>query len=408
MRRTETCFLSAVLALLAALGHNTPLGGQAGAGTIKGTVKDTSGAPLAGATVTLRNEATARSRAAVSKPDGSYIFSSLEAGSYAVEAVLQGFEKGRRAHISPRTQPEVVDLALPRSRPLKPKADDFEQSFGRASYYDEPQFKPGELRDPAAGGGYSDSAAMTRSELVRDYLEAPDLGATRADSSKTAQADWTEAGVYSSGSELLAHQAFGPASEVFARGVARYPSSARLELGLGTALYAHGQYGRAVGALLAAADLTPSDSRPYIFLAKAFNASGALPGSQAQEVVKRLERFTELEPRNPRAHYYYALALRKARRGRNADLHNAGLDEVETHLRAAAKLDPGFAEARLELGSLYADRGKYADAIPEYQEAIRLRPDLAAPHYRLAQAYARTGQKSRAQEEFSVYERLPK
>ena len=85
-----------------------------------------------------------------------------------------------------------------------------------------------------------------------------------------------------------------------------------------------------------------------------------------------------------------------------------GLDEVAAEMKRAAALDPRFADARLELGNLYADQARYTDAIREYQEAIRLQPDFAAAHYRLGQVYVRAGDKQRAREEFDAYERLRK
>ena len=93
MRPARTYFVAAALALLAVLRAGAPLMGQAQAGTIKGAVKDASGSPVPGATVTLQSESTARSTSVVTKPDGSYVFTSLEAGAYAIEAVREGFEK---------------------------------------------------------------------------------------------------------------------------------------------------------------------------------------------------------------------------------------------------------------------------------------------------------------------------
>jgi tetratricopeptide (TPR) repeat protein len=55
---------------------------------------------------------------------------------------------------------------------------------------------------------------------------------------------------------------------------------------------------------------------------------------------------------------------------------------------------------------LTADQGKFAEAIPEYQRALELDTDLADAHYRLAQAYVRTGQKDKAQEQFTTYQAL--
>ena len=58
------------------------------------------------------------------------------------------------------------------------------------------------------------------------------------------------------------------------------------------------------------------------------------------------------------------------------------------------------------MGNLYYDQGEYAEAIPEYVRALELNSDLADAHYRLGQAYVRTGEKDRAQEQFQVYQRL--
>ena len=405
MRPARTCFLAVVFALLTALRTGAPIMGQTKAGAIRGAVKDASGAPVPGATVTLRNETTSRSTSAVTKPDGSYIFTSPEAGAYTVEAAREGFDKSSRTRITLGAQPQIVDLILARrdAAPNKDKdrPDELDQSLARAEYSDQPQFKPGDLADPAAAGGYSDSLAAPRSDLVRDYLAPHDLGdSDRPDTGSS------EAAIYRSGSELLARQAFERATEVFASGVERYPRSERLEMGLGTALYARGQYERAVRALLAAVDLAPSDPRAYVFLAKAFTASSAHPGAEAHEVVRRLERWAQLEPQNARAHYYYAMALGSTKRREKTGPDE--LDEVEAELRKAAALDPRFADARLELGNLYADHARYTDAIREYQQAIRLQPDFAAAHYRLGQVYVRAGDKQRAREEFDAYERLRK
>ena len=75
-------------------------------------------------------------------------------------------------------------------------------------------------------------------------------------------------------------------------------------------------------------------------------------------------------------------------------------------LKKSIQLDPSFAEAHLQLGSLYSDQSHYSDAIPEYLSALKYNPELADAHYRLGQAYVRTGEKGRAQEHLQVYQRL--
>jgi tetratricopeptide (TPR) repeat protein len=60
----------------------------------------------------------------------------------------------------------------------------------------------------------------------------------------------------------------------------------------------------------------------------------------------------------------------------------------------------------LQLGTLYSDQSQYAEAIPEYAKALENNPDLADARYRLGQAYVHTGQKTKAQEQFQIYQQL--
>ena len=81
-----------------------------------------------------------------------------------------------------------------------------------------------------------------------------------------AHADPSESNLFDWGSELLLHRTLGPSIEVFQDAALRYPASQRLAIGLGMALYAHGNYDEAVKSLLRAADLNPSDPSCYLFL----------------------------------------------------------------------------------------------------------------------------------------------
>ena len=201
------------------------------------------------------------------------------------------------------------------------------------------------------------------------------------------------------GSELLLHRTLGPAVEVFQQAAERYPASQRLAIGLGVALYARGNYDDAVKSLLRATDLNPADPGCYLFLSKAYDSS---PG-QAGDVIQRFRRFAELQPSNARALYYYAMSLWKGKRAQDPDLD---LHQIESLLSKSLAIDPKLAEAHLQLGNLYSDQNKYAQAIPEYTRALELSSDLADAYYRLGQAYVRTGDRDRAQQQFQVYQRL--
>ena len=211
--------------------------------------------------------------------------------------------------------------------------------------------------------------------------------------------DPSESNLFDWGSELLIHRTLDPAIEVFRQASERYPQSPRLIIGLGMALYSRGNYDEAVKALLHGADLDPSDPSCYLFLSKAYDSS---PG-QADEVIQRFRRFAELQPKNGRALYYYAMSLWKGKRAQDPDLD---LGQIEGLLKKAIALDDKLAEAHLQLGNLYSDQTKYAEAIPQYLRARELNPDLADVHYRLGQAYVHTKQKELAQKELQVYQRL--
>jgi tetratricopeptide (TPR) repeat protein len=214
-----------------------------------------------------------------------------------------------------------------------------------------------------------------------------------------AHQDPSESNLFDWGSELLLHRTLDPAVTVFQHASERYPNSPRLAIGLGMALYSRGNYDDAVKSLLRAADLTPSDPRSYFFLSKAYSSS---PG-QADGVIQRFRRFSELQPTNGRAFYYYAMSLWKGRRAEDPGLD---LHQIESLLQKALTLDPALADAHLQLGNLYSDQNKYAEAIPEYGKARELDPSLGDVYYRLGQAYVHVGEKDRAQEQFTIYQKV--
>jgi hypothetical protein len=91
--RLDSGFCIGMLALLffLVLGSTPALHAQL-TGTISGTVYDSAGSVVAGAQVTLRNEATDEKRDSVTNGDGVFAFPSLLIGSYSVEIQAKGFK----------------------------------------------------------------------------------------------------------------------------------------------------------------------------------------------------------------------------------------------------------------------------------------------------------------------------
>jgi tetratricopeptide (TPR) repeat protein len=214
-----------------------------------------------------------------------------------------------------------------------------------------------------------------------------------------AHMDPSESNLFDWGSELLVHRTLEPAIQVFQQAVERYPNSSRLRIAFGMSLYSRGNYDDAVKSLLKAADLSPSDPRCYFFLSRAYDSSP----TQADDVIERFRRFAELWPRDAHAQYYLAMSLWKGKRAQDPTVD---LSQVEALLKKSIALDAKISEAHLQLGNLYSDRSNFAASITEYQRALQLDDDLADAHYRLGQAYVRTGDKTRGQEQLEIYQRL--
>jgi len=401
----------------------------ADSGAITGTVKSPSGAAVAGAKVTLLPEENASRPSGQAGPaaptgtivltdaKGHFTFAAVPPGNYTIEIESAAFPKSSRTHVVVAAGARVVA--------------DFSPGPGRAddgfSYDDSAQFKPSAVNAAVDPGGYSAANEVDSYSLMLDYVQSeaalsdhgtPGTQALNGPAQARVQAQtnppapptaaerdaWNESQFLSRGSDLLLHRDLAASVESFQAGVTRFPNSARLATGLGISLLARGQYERAIASLLRATDLAPSDSRLYLVLAKAYLGSPT-PGG---EVLQRLARLVTLDPKNPQAPYYYALALAKGGPdgpGATRDA-TAASEQIESLLRSALALDPNFADAHLQLGIAYASRSNYPAAIREYQSAARLKPSFAAAHYRLAQAYSRTGDKAAARNELGLYERL--
>jgi hypothetical protein len=102
MRLIRT-FLVAALVALPAL-----LSAQSYTGTITGLIKDTSGAVIPRATVTIVNLQTDRQEAVIADLDGRYTSLPLPPGDYRVEAGLQGFRRAARSGVTVQVNATVV------------------------------------------------------------------------------------------------------------------------------------------------------------------------------------------------------------------------------------------------------------------------------------------------------------
>ena len=96
----------AVLALM--MFSPRPLYAQVDTGAILGTVSDTSGAAIHGATVTLTNEGTGAALTTTTESDGSYKFTPVRIGNYKLTATFAGFQTMTQTDVNVNIGQNVV------------------------------------------------------------------------------------------------------------------------------------------------------------------------------------------------------------------------------------------------------------------------------------------------------------
>src|ERR1700686_5205926 len=84
---------------------------NASTGALTGTVTDPSGGVIAGATITLVNNATGQSQTTTTSSNGTYRFSLLSPGDYSIKFSAQGFKTSQVPSVTVNvTEVPVQDL----------------------------------------------------------------------------------------------------------------------------------------------------------------------------------------------------------------------------------------------------------------------------------------------------------
>jgi tetratricopeptide (TPR) repeat protein len=119
------------------------------------------------------------------------------------------------------------------------------------------------------------------------------------------------------------------------------------------------------------------------------------PEPSAEDVAKAKQAFKdelEIDPDNATAEYVLGdLASREG-----------DLSAAVAHFTRATKIDAGFTEAYLGLGTALVARKQFADAIPPLEAYEKLAPDSPTGHYELALAYNGVGRKEDANREAAL------
>jgi tetratricopeptide (TPR) repeat protein len=463
-------------------------------GNLQGYVRDSSGRPLANATVFLEPATAAQTLAKSTQTahtgrDGQFSFGALPPGAYTLRAEMNGYGGAAVGPLNLASkQTKKVDLVLVSSKAEAQSATRTEGSGKPAApepeFFDEPQFTVAGVSPARNAGGHGSDTVLRTSEALAKATVSLSSESTTAEStnaeSKTAEStspaspagstasisaatestlrdavahnpkdaalhhqlgevdeklgnpleavreyqraaelDSSEPNLFDWGTELLTHRALEPATEVFTKGNRLFPKSARMLIAIGVSLYARGSYDEATRSLVKASDLAPGNPTPYLFLGR----MQSVQATPSEDSVEKLRRFAQLQPDNALANYYYAVSLwKESVSAADSELDTERMKRVESLLQKATRLDPKLGAAYLQLGILYSQRADFSRAISAYQKAIEVSPEEARPrfatpqlderldeaHYRLAQAYLRTGDKAKAKEELQIRDEISK
>ena len=82
------------------------------------------------------------------------------------------------------------------------------------------------------------------------------------------------------------------------------------------------------------------------------------------------------------------------------------LAEAIREYEAAIKINPGIPEAHNNLGFAYMDQGELDKAVDHQKKALELKPDLANGYFGLAMAYEKMGKKTEAIANWKEFSKL--
>jgi tetratricopeptide (TPR) repeat protein len=164
---------------------------------------------------------------------------------------------------------------------------------------------------------------------------------------------------------------------------------------LGRLDYDGHQYNNAIRHFQHAIELNPYMARAYDNLGLCYYYQ-----NQNDQAVTNYEKAIELgrKSANPSPWPYLNLAVTQQFLNRDAD--------AEKNLREAIRLDPAFAKAHFQLGTVLEDLRRLDEALVELREAARLDPAYPEPHMAMARVLHKLGQEAAAREEAAVYVRL--
>jgi len=171
-----------------------------------------------------------------------------------------------------------------------------------------------------------------------------------------------------------------------------FPSSSRLWFALGFANFKLDKNEEAERALRKAIELDPNFAPAFAYLGLIRARTGVYG-----EAISLYQDAIRADPKLAVVHHLIADEMLK---------QNADTGIIEKHLRQSVELDPTFTPSRLSLGKLFMRSQRWADAVSEFDQVVKLDPNLPETYYQLGLAYGRLKRAGDAQAAMATFKRL--
>jgi tetratricopeptide (TPR) repeat protein len=335
--------------------------------SLRGTIRDSQGKPIAGATLHLHAKDDALPQAVHTDAQGNYSFAALHGGVYVLRVGMAGFIDAEipSLFLGPKETKNVDIALLPAKFPASPPG-----STRQPEFFDQPQFTVSGVTDTTNLGGHGSDTMVRARETIAKETVSLGKGSTGP----------------------------GPAAEKFLReNLERDPRSFESNYRLGELLVESGKARDAIPYLERAAELKPGDyENAYdLALANAHAGSDQRARDQVQalllhydkaelhhllgdadekmgyslDAVREYQRAAELDPSEP---YLFDW-------GSELLLHHAPEPALAVFANGN-RLFPRSVRMLVGVGAAWFAHGSYDQAVQRICEASDLNPDDSTPY----------------------------
>ena len=198
--------------------------------------------------------------------------------------------------------------------------------------------------------------------------------------------------------EFIRHSNLDAARVVLKQAEEQHPDSWQIELTQGMVEYFAGTDDDATRYLLHAVELAPDPALALQYLGDVQMDRASAPDPAA---LTQLCEYSDRQPKDGHMQYYCGATLFR-RDYVTRDKSHA--DEILRRLRTSETLLPKDVSPHCQLGKAYRWLERWPEALTESKICVRMDPNSADAHYRLAQIYQHMGQKEQSQNEVKLYE----